>query len=165
MNELVNRIRAMGDALRELRDPLVAGEPWPLSASWGHTPEADWGPHEVLGHISEMLPYWTQQLQAVLAADGATAVPFGRVATDRSRLDRIDADRTKPVGALLDEIDGALDATARWVASLAAADGDRLGRHPTRGEITVRESIERFFVGHVEEHVEQLRRILARSPA
>jgi hypothetical protein len=165
MDDLVRRIRETRKALLDLREPLVAGEPWPLSENWGHTPEAEWGPHEVLGHVNEMIPYWIGQLEIVLAGDPAQAVPFGRVATDQSRLDRIAADRAKPVGRLLDEIEAGLDRGATFAAALSPADGDRLAHHPTRGEITVRDSIERFFVGHVEEHVEQLRAILDRRPA
>jgi hypothetical protein len=160
MDELVRRIHATGQALLDLREPLVAGEPWPLSENWGHTPEAEWGPPEVLGHVNEMLPYWTEELEGVLAGDPAMAVPFGRVATDQSRLDRIDADRTKPVGQLLDEIEAGLARSESFAATLSPADGDRLAMHPTRGVLTVRVSMERFFVGHLEEHVEQLRRIL-----
>jgi hypothetical protein len=162
MDDLVTRLRAAGTALLALREPLVAGEPWPLSEHWGHTPEADWGPREVLGHVDEMLPYWTDQLEGVLAGDPTSAVPFGRVATDQSRLDRIEADRAKPVGALLDEIAAGLERASSFAAGLTPADAARLGRHPTRGEITVRDSIERFFVSHLEEHVEQLRAALER---
>ena len=160
MDDLARRIRDAGTALLDLRDALVAGEPWPLSDDWGHTPEAEWGPREVLGHLNEMLPYWTDQLELVLAGDPATAVPFGRVATDQSRLDRIDADRAKPAGVLVDEIGRGLDRVLSFLDGLSPADAGRLGAHPTRGAITIRESAERFFVTHLEEHVDQLRRTL-----
>jgi DinB family protein len=162
MDELVRRIRDAGAALLGLRGALVAGEPWPLSDDWGHTPEAEWGPREVLGHVNEMLPYWTDQLELVLAGDPTTPVPFGRVATDQSRLDRIDADRAKPVAVLLDEIGGGLDRVLSFLGGLSPADAERLGAHPTRGTITIRESAERFFATHLEEHVDQLRRTLDR---
>ncbi|MBA2381516.1 MAG: hypothetical protein H0V73_05325 [Chloroflexi bacterium] len=165
MNELGDRIRDTGRALLDLRAALVAGEPWPLSERWGHEPEASWGPPEVLGHVHEMIPYWTEELERVRAGDPAAAVPFGRVATDQSRLDRIEADRAKPVGTLLDEIAVGLERTRAFVASLGPGDAERLGLHPTRGELTIEASIERFFVTHLEEHVEQLRGILARRSA
>lgn len=162
MNDLASRLRDAGSALLGFREALVAGEPWPLSDDWGHTPEADWGPREVLGHVDEMLPYWTDQLELVLAGDPATAVPFGRVATDQSRLDRIGADREKPAGALLDEIAAGLERVGAFVDRLGPADLDRLGVHPTRGDITIGESLERFFIAHLEDHNAQLRTILAR---
>ncbi|HLO35435.1 MAG TPA: hypothetical protein VK194_05105, partial [Candidatus Deferrimicrobium sp.] len=96
MDDLTDRLRSTGSALLGMRDALVAGEPWPLSEHWGTEPEADWGPRELLGHVDEMLPYWVEQLEGVLAGDPATAVSFGRVAADASRLARIGADRQKP---------------------------------------------------------------------
>ena len=161
MNDPTGRLRDAGSALLGLRDALVAGEPWPLSDDYGHTPESEWGPREVLGHVDEMLPYWIEQLQMVLAGDPAAAVPFGRIATDQSRLDRIAADRAKTAGTLLDEIAVGLDRACAFVASLSSADAARLGRHPSRGEITVGASLEPFLVGHIEGHVVQLREILA----
>jgi hypothetical protein len=162
MEELVSRLRDAGTSILDLRGPLVAGEPWPLSDDWGHTPEADWGPREVLGHIDEMLPYWTEQLEAVLAGEPAAPVPFGRIATDQSRLDRIDADRARPAGEQLDSIAAGLARAEAFVTGLTAPQGARLGRHPTRGDLTVRDSVERFLAAHLEEHVVQLREILAR---
>ncbi|MEO5940563.1 MAG: hypothetical protein ABIZ72_06290, partial [Candidatus Limnocylindrales bacterium] len=95
-------------------------------------------------------------------------VPFGRIATDQSRLDRIAADRVMTVATLLDEIVVGLDRAGAFVAGLSAPDAARLGLHPSRGEITVGASLEPFLVGHLEGHVAQLREILAgqrRDPA
>jgi hypothetical protein len=162
MNDLADRLRDAGSDLLDLRGPLVAGEPWPLSAAYGTEPEADWGPREVLAHVNEMLGYWTAQLESVLAGDPATAVPFGRVATDPDRIARIAADRELPSGDLLDRIDAGLVTATGFAGGLSAADLERRGLHPTRGELTVGASLERFLVTHVEEHVAQLREILAR---
>jgi hypothetical protein len=162
MDDLAGRLRDAGTALLGLRGALVAGEPWPLSEHYGTEPEASWGPREVLGHVNEMLPYWTDQLGAVLAADPATPAPFGRVAEDASRLARIDADRHKPAGQLLDEIDAGLRRAGTFVGSLGPAELGRVGVHPRRGELTVGDSLERFLAAHLEDHVAQLREILAR---
>jgi hypothetical protein len=165
MDDLARRIRDAGTAILNLRGPLVAAEPWPLSSAWGTEPEADWGAREVLAHVDEMLPYWHRQLGGILAGDAAKPVPFGRVASDPDRLRRIDELRRRTTGELLDEIDGNLASVTGFVEGLSAADGARLGLHQTRGELTVRESVERFLVTHLEEHVEQLRAILDRRAA
>jgi hypothetical protein len=162
MDDPAARLRDAGIALLELRDPLAAGEPWPLSTDYGHTPESDWGPREVLGHVDEMLPYWVDQLETVLAADPATPAHFGRVATDQSRLDRIAADRQKPVGDLLDDIASGLERAVAFIERLTPADRVRVGLHPSRGEISVGDSLEAFLSGHLEGHVTQLREILDR---
>ena len=163
MDDLADRLRDAGTALLDLRGALVAGEPWPLSAVYGTEPEADWGPHEVLAHVNEMLPYWVDQLGAVLAADPAgPPPPFGRVATDAHRIGRIAADRALAIDPLLDQIAVGLEAATTFIAAMSDTDGERIGLHPARGEITIRASLEPFLVGHVEGHVAQLREILAR---
>jgi hypothetical protein len=165
MQDLARRLDDAGTELLDLRGPLVAGEPWPLSAAYGTEPEADWGPREVLAHLDEMLPYWTAQLEGVLAGDPATAVPFGRVATDPDRLRRIAEDRQQATGELLDGIARGLQVATAFVDGLSAVDLDRRGLHQARGELTVGASIERFLVTHLEEHVVQIREILGRSSA
>jgi DinB family protein len=162
MHDLATRLRDAGAELLDLRGPLVQGEPWPLSAAYGTEPEADWGPRELLAHVNEMLPYWTAQLEGVLAGDPASATPFGRVATDDDRLARIAADRQQSAGWLLDGIDAGLVTATGFVEGLSDADLDRVGLHPARGELTVGASIDRFLVTHLEEHVVQLRGILDR---
>lgn len=165
MDDLARRIRAAGSAVAGLREPLEAAEPWPLSEHWGTEPEADWGPREVLAHVDEMLPYWTSQLRGVLTGDPSTAVPFGRIASDASRLARIDEARRLAVGQLIDDIERGAGEAGSFVEGLSPEDGERRGLHPTRGELTVRDSVERFLTTHFEEHVEQLRGILARHIA
>jgi hypothetical protein len=162
--DLSARLGDAGNDLLALRGPLVGGEPWPLSARYGTEPEAAWGPREVLAHVNEMLPYWTGQLGAVLAGDPATAVPFGRVATDPGRLGRIAVDRERPAAELLDGIDAGLATARTFVSERSAADLERRGAHPTRGELTVGAALDRFVVGHLAEHVAQLREILAARP-
>ena len=162
MTDLASRLQRAGTSLLELREPLAAGEPWPLSAAYGTEPEADWGPREVLAHVGEMLPYWTGELERVLAAEPREPAPFGRVATDANRLARIEGDRRRTTGELLDAIARGLATAGAFVGRLGAADLDRRGAHPARGELTVGASIERFLVAHLEEHLTQLGEILER---
>jgi hypothetical protein len=112
-----------------------------------------------------MLPYWTAQLEGVLAGDPAEPVPFGRIATDPDRLGRIEADRRQTAGWLLDAIDAGLVTAGGFAAGMSEADLERVGLHPLRGELTIGASIDRFLVTHLEEHVVQLREILARRGA
>jgi hypothetical protein len=163
MDTTADRLDAAGAALVELRPELEAGEPWPLSAAYGTEPEAEWGPREVLAHVNEMLGYWTTELERVVAGDGHEPVAFGRTASDPDRLARIERDRERPVGALLDDIDAGLRAASSFARRLSGDDLARVGAHPTRGELTVAASVERFIASHLEEHVVQLRAILDRS--
>jgi hypothetical protein len=163
MDDLSQRIAEAGADLIALRSDLLAGEPWPLSATYGTEPEADWGPREVLAHVNEMLAYWTSELTQVVAGDGSGGpVSFGRVASDPVRLARIAADRERPAGELLDAIATNIEATTGFIEPGAL---ERVGEHPTRGEITVAASLDRFIASHLEDHVRQLRSILADAPA
>ncbi len=162
MDDLAARIQAAGAAIEDLREPLVAGDPWPLSDVWGTEDEAHWGPPEVLAHVAEMLTYWKGELARVIADGGAGAGPvaFGRIASDPTRLARIDGLRGRSIGELVDEIGDRVPEVASFVERLSPDQANRVGLHPTRGEITVRDSIERFFANHLEEHAAQLRTAL-----
>jgi hypothetical protein len=160
-SELAERIRQAGRDIADLRAPLEAGEPWPLSGDFGTGPEASWGPPEVLAHVEEMLVYWTEQLGVILAGDPASPTPFGRVATDPNRLARIGADRTLGTGELLDRVAAGIETASSRATTLTPAEASRVGLHPIRGEVTVAAAIERFLVTHLEEHVAQLREIIA----
>ena len=160
MDDLAARIQAAGAAVEDLREPLVAGEPWPLSDVWGTEDEAHWGPPEVLAHVAEMLSYWKGELGRVVAEGGAGPVAFGRIASDPTRLARIGELRRRPIGELVDEVGDRVPEVASFVERLSPDEANRVGLHPTRGEITVRDSIERFFANHLEEHAAQLRSAL-----
>lgn len=162
MDDLAGRLRDAGSRLLALREPLVAGEPWPLSAAYGTEPEADWGPREVLAHVNEMLPYWATQVRVIIAGDPAEATPFGRISTDPDRIGRIESDRELRAGDLLDRIAVGLAIVDDVLAGLTLADLERRGVHTTRGEMTVGDSVNFFLVSHVAEHVEQLQGILTR---
>jgi hypothetical protein len=107
-----------------------------------------------------MLDYWHGELRRVVAGDGSAPVPFGRVASDPSRLARIDDLRRRPTPELVDEIGSQVPVVAGFVSRLSSDDAARVGLHQTRGEISIRDSVERFFANHLEEHVAQLRGIL-----
>jgi hypothetical protein len=160
MDDLAARIQAAGAAFEDLREPLAAGEPWPLSDVWGTEDEAHWGPPEVLAHVAEMLSYWHAELGRVAAGAGDAPVPFGRVASDPTRLARIGELRRRSTSELVDEIGDRVPEVAGFVERLSADEASRVGLHPTRGEITVRDSVERFFANHLEDHVAQLRSAL-----
>lgn len=157
---LIERIDRAGASLEALRARVLDGAPWPLSERFGTEPEASWGPPEVLAHVSEMLAFWRGELERILDAR-VDPVPFGRVATDPLRIGLIARDRTLPPGLLFDRIAAGVEAWRHRLAALREEDAVRRGAHPTLGELTAASMIERFVVGHLEEHVAQLERVLA----
>ncbi|HEY0444145.1 MAG TPA: DinB family protein [Candidatus Limnocylindrales bacterium] len=161
IDELIRRLDAARAGLASLQPAIEAGAPWPLSGDFGTSPESSWGPPEALAHVAEMGPFWTGEIARVVAARGQPA-PFGRVATDALRIGVLERDRTLPVGELLDRTDAALERFRRRLTALSAADVERRGIHPRLGEMSVAMIAERFVVEHLEEHVAQLRELVAR---
>lgn len=154
------RLAAARQAYEEFGGVVAAGEPWPLATKFGTEPEADWGPREVLTHVAEMLPFWLGEWERVQAG-GGQAVPFGRTADDPLRLGVIERDRTLPLRELFARIDAGI---ARWERRLGEPDGTTptaVGLHPRLGEISADELFERFVLVHLEDHIAQLRTVLA----
>jgi hypothetical protein len=108
-----------------------------------------------------MLSYWPGEIERILAG-GPEPVPFGRVSTDPGRIERIGRDRHLPAGELFDLVTERAATFAVRIRSLSASDVRRRGVHPRLGEMTVGGMLPRFILGHLEEHAEQLRTILAR---
>ncbi|MDP9482696.1 MAG: DinB family protein [Chloroflexota bacterium] len=135
---------------------LEAGRPWPLHVvEHDAGPESGWGPTEVLAHVAEMLPYWLGEIERVLE-ESPEPVPFGRTVADRMRVLAIERDRSLPPRELLDRIGAVAERYARRIAAMGPGDLARRGLHPTLGELTVAEILERFVIGHAEGHVVQL---------
>jgi hypothetical protein len=162
-DDLVERLSAATTAMLGLRERMAQGEPWPLADVYGNEPEASWGPRELLAHVTEMIPFWLGEAERVL--EGATAgrepVPFGRSATDSTRLAIIGRDRTLPLRELLARLEADSGRLGARMRTFDGRDGGRVGLHPRLGEMTVVGMLDRFVVGHLEGHVEQLQGILA----
>ena len=117
----------------------------------------------MLAHVAEMLQYWLGEIERVLAG-APEPVPFGRIATDPLRTLTIERDRSLPTGELINRIQSAVARYAARLPELSAADWDKRGLHPRLGEMTVGAMLQRFVVGHLEEHAAQLTASLEGRP-
>ncbi len=169
MHDVAARLNAALDALGELAPQVIAGEPWPLAEAVGPGPESSWGPREVLAHLAEMVPFWLGEIELIIDANVVRAAPelepppFGRLEADPLRVGIIDRDRLFPSRELLARIDVEGRRAARRLRDLHARQVEMLGRHPTRGDLSVAEVAERLIVSHLEGHVTQLRETLGRN--
>jgi hypothetical protein len=161
LDSQVDRMKTAAAGIVEMRPAVEARAPWPLADVYGVEPEASWGPPELLAHVEEYLRYWMGEIERVLDGDGLAPVPFGRVASDTVRLGVIGRDRSLPPRELFARIEADTARVAGRLGELGEADASRVGLHPTRGEMTVREMLEPFLVAHTEGHLSQLREILA----
>ena len=160
MDELAGRLERATSELVALGPAVAAGEPWPLTDVYGPGPESSWGPREVLAHVAEMLPFWLGEIERIVDAGvgpgGGEPPGFGRLEDDPIRVQVIGRDRAFPGRELL----GRIDAEGRRVAARLRAlesEAGLLGRHPTRGDLSVADLAERLIVSHAEGHVTQLR--------
>jgi hypothetical protein len=112
-----------------------------------------WDRRQVLAHVAEMLPYWSRQ--AELVASGQQR-DFGRVRSDPGRAGAIERDRHEDPERLLGRIDEGVAVALALLERLDDQAMARTGRHQTLGEMTVAELVDRFLVGHLEEHADQL---------
>ena len=99
----------------------------------------------------------------VLAAAATSAFVYydGRVSTDEKRIGRVGEDRRLPAAELFDRIASESRAVESTLASISPADQDRTGVHVRLGEMAIPAIFERFVVSHLEEHVVQLREVVA----
>jgi hypothetical protein len=153
-DDLDRRLAAASERLATLGTDLRARAPWPLAARFDHTPEASWGPPEILAHLEEMLPFWLGEAERIMAAD--EPVPFGRVATDARRLAIIDSDRRLPIDELLARVQLGIEQWRRAIAKFDDAVRAHQGIHPTLGALDIDSIAVRFAVSHVEDHLDQL---------
>lgn len=134
------------------------GEPGPEDARTGER----WDRGNVLGHVAEMLPFWTVQVRAVL--DGAQAMGRDEVGVARRRMG-IDSGREVGEDGLLERIDADMTDLLALVAAMRDSDLDRrLVMRSSDGEsqMNLRRALDDLLVGHLEEHLEQLRSLEAR---
>lgn len=153
---MIERLDDAAAAFRAFRGPVEAGEPWPLSPAYGTEPESDWGPKETLAHVDEMIPFWLDQVDRILATEGPEPVPFGRTIADPDRIGRIGQDRELPASELFDRFEREVAAASARIRALPPGAGERRGSHVRLGEMTVAEIVERFVIHHLGEHARQL---------
>lgn len=163
-DQLDGRLAAASARLAGLGEALQAGGPWPLAVRFDHSPEASWGPPEILAHVGEMLSYWLGEAERILEASDEPA-PFGRTATDDGRLAVIGRDRTLPLRELVARAQARI---ARWRQRWAELDETgraRPGAHVTLGALTVADVAARLVAGHLEGHLDQLAEAVGGDPA
>jgi DinB family protein len=118
--------------------------------------EERWEAGQVWAHVAEFPAYWLAQAQRVIALPTNEPVPFGRVKTDAGRIEAIERDRHTDPAALLARVRTDLAEVGDAVRSWPPEAWTRRGMHPSRGEMTVENIVDRFIVSHLEEHADQL---------
>lgn len=119
----------------------------------------EWG--QVWAHLAEFVPYWLRQARSIVAGGGEEPVPFGRTKADPDRIAAIERDRGVPPLELWERLQGHLADLRVFLEHLPPEGWECRGLHPTLGVMELTEVVERFLVGHLEEHLAQLNRLAA----
>jgi hypothetical protein len=145
----IPRLQAGATRVRELAsqfgDRLTSPDP---------STQERWDLGQVLSHLAELFPYWLEEVHKVVAAGGQ--VPFGRVKSTPSRLERIEAGRHEDPGHLLDQMDAGVTQTVSLLQGLSEEELELVGHHQSMGDMTLAQAIDEFLVGHLEQHADQL---------
>jgi hypothetical protein len=115
-----------------------------------------WEAAQVWAHMAEFVGYWQAELEKVVDTYQGRPVPFGRTKDDAGRAEAIETGRVVPIGELMEQVHGGLEVVRRYLPTLSAEQWASVGLHPTRGEMTVVQMVQRFEIDHLEEHADQL---------
>jgi uncharacterized damage-inducible protein DinB len=144
----LHETRALLERTPRVIRELLAG----LPASWLDTPDATdgWTPQDVVGHlITAELDDWIPRVRIILE-HGADR-PF----TSFDRFAHVERDRDATLPELIDRFAELRAENLRRLADLVSdEDLDRAGRHPTLGEVTMRELLATWAV-HDLDHMAQ----------
>jgi hypothetical protein len=131
------------------------GEPGPPDEETGER----WDRANVLGHMGEMLPFWTDHVRGVLG--GATSIGRGDEGLVRRR-QGIDGGHNHDEEELLAHVDAGLAGLLTLLDEMHEEDLDRrLLYRSSAGdrEVDLRFPIEDLLIAHVEEHFRQLKEL------
>ncbi len=155
MNEYTARLASVEHGLRgHARAGLPGGltEPDPGG-------EERWDAGQVWAHVAEFGPFWLREVRKLADAHSDEPVPFGRTKADAERVAAIERDRGQPTDVLLERIVGSIGEVRETLAALPDQAWTARGLHSRLGEMTMPQVVERFLVGHLEEHAAQLDRL------
>ena len=157
--------RARLDAAEARLAAAAASEPSPAALT-GADPDSGerWDRGQVWAHLAEFIPYWIAQAGPVLRGQSSgDPVPFGRTKSDPERIGAIERDRREPVTVLWRDTRADIAMLRAFLGNMEPGQWEIRGLHPTRGPMTVDDLVERFLVGHLEEHADQLEGMTATS--
>ncbi|MGH9088864.1 MAG: hypothetical protein ACRDYZ_12280 [Acidimicrobiales bacterium] len=155
VSELQARVETASASFQKL-DALAPGHPGPPDPATGE----QWGPGNVLGHMAEILPFWTGEIRRAL--HGAEWIGRGDDGY-AVRRGAIDAGPTLDRGELCTAVGAGIEGVRRL---LSAVRDDDLGREIEHRRAvgtehkSIGQAIEDVLVRHLESHVRQLSEVL-----
>jgi len=147
-------VAELDDAMRRLREHAAMDHTGLTRPVPGEAEQ--WEAAQVWAHLAEFGDYWLEQLSQLLNDSSTGPVPFGRTRHDEARIAAIESGRSLPVDEHLATIERAAAELRLVLTHLTADDWNRVGLHPTLGEMDVARFLDEFLVGHYSQHADQL---------
>lgn len=144
--------------LESATDTLLA-EVSALSAgliAWKPAPDV-WSVMEILCHVAEFVPYWTEQTRQVAAHPDEA---WGRTHTDAARLAAVARADSRTVEEVTNEIRATVQNSADTLRAMTdtSFETEAMSRNPRWGLKPAAFIVEHLLVEHVEKHIGQVRR-------
>jgi hypothetical protein len=144
------------EAVEERLERLVGVPPGPALTDPDPATGERWEWGQVWAHLAEFPAYWMERIRLVLSEPPEEAPPFGRVKSDPTRLEAIEADRRTPASELWQRVQDEFRDVRVLLQEMTAEDWERRVTHSTLGVMDMQRVVDEFLVGHLEEHTAQL---------
>lgn len=115
-----------------------------------------WDAHQVWGHLTEFVEYWIEIFGEVIDAFEGEPIAFGRPLDDEIRLAGLKHGQRFEFDRLWEELRHDLNDLREFLRRLPASADDVQGLRGDGEQLSMAELIDRYLVGHLEEHVAQL---------
>src|SRR6266566_381707 len=143
------------DELNQLIDgPLARLDPAKLYKA---PAENEWSIMQNLAHIVEIMPYWANEIEKLVAHPGQN---FGRTMENEGRLQAIREHSSDTLEQIKAALPGSYDRLQEVLGKLRDSDLQLTGIHPRFGEKPLDWFIEEFVTQHLINHVEQIKMCL-----
>jgi len=119
--------------------------------------ENEWSIMQNLAHIVEIMPYWANEIEKLVARPGQN---FGRTMQNEGRLQAIREHSSDTLEQVKAALPGSYDRLQEVLGKLRDSDLQLTGIHPMFGEKPLDWFIEEFVTQHLINHVEQIRMCL-----
>ena len=164
MNEQSARWVGRLDAVHARLASLAGAEVAPGALTDPDPPTGErWEAGQVWAHVAEFVPYWLGEAAQLLEHGHDAAPPgFGRTKSDPARVAAIERDRGRDRGLLWERIAGEITGLRAFLAGLDETAWSSRGVHPTLGEMDLDRFVDEFLVGHLEQHANQLDRLVTK---
>lgn len=156
--EQANRLEVAASAMAALvRQPANAHHLRPKPGA------NEWNVLEIVGHCSEMIPYWIEQIRMMIAATGPELPHIGRALDSDIRLAGPASGDTSEPEALATRLEHEAYKAAAAIRAFTAEERAKYGVNVHGAEQSVEDIIQRNLAEHAEMHLKQVEAALDAS--